>query len=144
MIKIAQEKNFENKIKKWLEKQGIYALGTPEQDITLPPLGYYEKRWGGGIYTKKGLPDLHIVVNGISIDAEVKAQNGKPSELQKHNVVQINQSGSISMILYPEGFQSFKNIVEGLIQCRYHIQELKHLKTVNSNTKCDILTEYKH
>ena len=144
MIKIAQEKSFEKKVKKWLEKQGIYPLGTPEQDITVPPCGYYEKRWGGGIYTKKGLPDLHVVVNGINIDAELKAPNGKPSELQEHNVVQINQSGSISMILYPEGFQNFKNIVEGLIQCKCHIQELKHLKVVNSNTKCDILTEFKH
>lgn len=140
---MAAEKNFENKIKKWLEKQGVYALGTPEQDITVPPCGYWEKRWGGGIYTKKGLPDLHIVVNGISMDVEVKAQGGKPSELQKHNVVQINQSGSIAMVLFPEGFSEFKKIVEGLIQCKCHIQELMHLKTVHSDSKCDILTEYK-
>ena len=139
---MAAEKSYENKIKRWLEKQGIYALGTPEQDITIPPCGYYEKRWGGGIYTKKGLPDMHIVVNGINVDAEIKAPFGKPSELQKHNVVQINQSGSISMVLYPEGFESFKKIVEGLIQCKCHIQELNNLKTVNSNTRCDILTKY--
>jgi hypothetical protein len=105
------EKQFENSLKRWLEKQGIYALGTPKQDITLPPCGYYEKRWGGGVYTKKGLPDLHIVVNGINIDAEVKAPNGRPSELQKHNVVQINQSGSIAMILYPDGFEQFKKLI---------------------------------
>ncbi len=95
------------------------------------------------MYTKKGLPDLHIVVNGINIDVEVKAPNGRPSELQKHNVVQINQSGSIAMILYPDGFENFKRIVEGVIQCRCHIQELKHLKDVHSGTKCDILTEFR-
>ena len=144
MIKIAAEKSFENKIKRWLEKQGIYPLGTPEQNMVIPPCGYHEKRWGGGIYTKKGLPDLHIVVNGINVDVEVKAPNGKPSELQMHNVVQINQSGSISMILYPEGFENFKKIMEGLIQCKCHIQELIHIKTVNSSTKCDILTKYEH
>ena len=130
-------------MKKWLETKGIYPLGTPKQNITVPPCGYYEKRWGGGVYTKKGLPDLHIVVNGINIDVEVKAPNGRPSELQKHNVVQINQSGSIAMILYPDGFYNFKNIVEGVISCKHHIQELIHLKDVHSGTKCDILTEYK-
>ena len=140
---MAQEKSFENRLKKWLEKQGIYPLETPKQEITVPPCGYYEKRWGGGIYTKKGLPDMRIVVNGINIDAELKAPTGKPSELQKRNVVQINQSGSIAMVLYPDGFENFKKIVEGVMQCKYHIQELKHLKDVHSGTKCDILTEYK-
>lgn len=140
---MAQEKNFENRLKNWLEKQGVYPLGTPKQDMTVSPCGYYEKRWGGGVYTKKGLPDLHIVVNGINIDVEVKAPNGRPSELQKHNVVQINQSGSIAMILFPDGFENFKKIVEGVIQCRCHIQELNALKGVHSSTKCDILTEYK-
>jgi len=140
---IAQEKNFENRLKKWLEKQGIYPLGTPKQNITVPPCGYYEKRWGGGVYTKKGLPDLHIVVNGINIDVEVKAPKGRPSDLQKHNVVQINQSGSIAMILFPDGFENFKNIILGVIQCRCHIQELNALKGVHSNSKCDILTEFK-
>ena len=141
---MGQEKVFENKVKKWLESEGIYPLGTAEQDITVAPCGYWEKRWGGGKYTKNGLPDMHIVVNGINIDAEAKAPNGRPSELQKHNVVQINQSGSIAMVLYPDGFENFKNIVKGVKRCSSHIQELKHLKGVNSNSKCDILTEYKH
>ena len=140
---MAAEKNFENRLKKWLESLGVYPLGTPKQNVTVAPCGYYEKRWGGGIYTKKGLPDLHIVINGINLDVEVKAPNGRPSELQKHNVVQINQSGSIAMILYPDGFEQFKKIVEGVIQCRCHIQGLNALKGVHSSTKCDIVTEYK-
>ena len=144
MIEIGAEKQFENRLKKWLESKGIYSLGTPKQDMYTSPCGYWEKRWGGGVYTKKGLPDMHIVVNGISIDVEVKAPNGRPSELQKHNVVQINQSGSVAMILYPDGFENFKRIVEGVMQCKFHIAELNCLKTVNSNTKCNILMEYKH
>lgn len=143
MIFIAAEKNFENRLKKWLEKQGIYPLGIPKQNITVPPCGYYEKRWGGGVYTKKGLPDLHIVVNGINIDVEVKAPNGRPSDIQKHNVVQINQSGSIAMILYPDGFENFKNIILGVSNCKFRIAELKHLMDAHSNSKCDILTEFK-
>lgn len=137
---MAAEKNFENKVKKWLESIGVYSLGTGKDKMTVVPCGYYEKRWGGG-YSKAGLPDLHIVVNGINLDAELKASNGRPSELQKQKVVQINRSGSIAIILYPEGFENFKNIVKGVKECSFPIAELNALKSVNSNSKCDTLTE---
>ena len=84
---------------------------------------------------------MHIVVNAISLDVELKASNGKPSELQKHNVKQINNSESIAMILYPEGFEQFKLIVEGVMECSGHIVKLNHLKSVHTSSKCDILTE---
>ena len=119
---MAAEKNFENRLKDWLETEGIYPIGIEKQKITVTPCGYYEKRWGGG-YSKKGLPDMHIVVNGVNIDAELKASNGRPSALQKHNVIQINTSGSIAMILYPEGLEEFKSIVKGVKQCNGHIAE---------------------
>lgn len=137
---MAAEKSFENRLKSWLESEGIYPLGTEKQKMTIISCGYYEKRWGGG-YSKKGLPDMHIVVNGVNIDAELKASDGRPSELQKHNVMQINASGSIAMILYPEGFEEFKSIVKGVKQCNGHIAELNNLKNAHSNTRCNILTE---
>ena len=80
---MAAEKAFEEKLKDWLESEGIYALGTERQKMTTEPCGYWEKRWGGGKYTKAGMPDMHIVVNGISVEAELKAPNGRPSPLQK-------------------------------------------------------------
>jgi hypothetical protein len=136
---MAAEKNFENRLKRWLESIGVYPLGTAKDKMTVSPIGYYEKRWGGG-YSKAGLPDVHIVVNGVNIDAELKASNGRPSELQKHDVAQINNSGSIAMILYPEGFEEFKLIVEGVKKCNGHIAELNALKNAHSNSKCNILT----
>lgn len=136
---MAAEKNFENRVKKWLQGLGIYPLGTVKDKMPVPPIGYYEKRWGGG-YSKKGLPDMHIVANGISLDVELKAADGKPTDLQKRNIKQINNSGSIAMILYPEGFEQFKNIMEGVIQCKVHIQQLNVLKAANASTKCDMLT----
>lgn len=136
---MAAEKNFENRLKRWLMAEGVYPLGTPDNEMTVAPCGYYEKRWGGG-YTKSGLPDMHIVVNGISIDAELKASNGRPSELQKHNVKQVNKSGSIAVILYPEGFQEFKSIVKGVKECNGHIAKLNVLKDAHSSSKCNILT----
>lgn len=136
---MAAEKNFENRVKKWLQGLGVYPLGTAADKMDVPPIGYYEKRWGGG-YSKKGLPDMHIVVNGINLDVELKASNGNPSDLQKQKIRQINNSGSIALILYPEGFEQFKKIVKGVIQCKVHIHPLNALKAANGSTKCDMLT----
>ena len=52
---MAGEKNFENRLKKWLESEGVYPLGEPVDRMKAPPCGYYEKRWGGGRYVKAGL-----------------------------------------------------------------------------------------
>lgn len=118
---MAAEKLFEDKLKRWLESEGIYALGTPEQDIATPPCGYWEKRWGGGKYTKAGLPDMHIVVNGISIEAELKAPNGRPSELQRQKLNQIDNAGCIGLVLFPKDFENFKKLVL-FVKNNYHIQ----------------------
>ena len=116
---MAAEKQFENRVKRYLETLGVYPLGCPHDKMTVPPVGYYEKRWGGG-YSK--------------------APTGRPSELQKFMVVQINECGSIGLILWPEGFPEFKKIIEGVMQCSIHILALEHLKNAHSNTKCNILT----
>ena len=108
---MAAEKSFESALKRWLESEGIYALGTPEQDMVAEPCGYWEKRWGGGKYTKAGMPDMHIVVKGISIEAELKAPNGKPSELQIQKLNQIDDSGCIGLVLFPKDFENFKKLI---------------------------------
>jgi hypothetical protein len=137
---MAEEKNFENRVKRWLEGLGVYPLGTARDKMPVPPVGYYEKRWGGGL-SKSGLPDLHLVVNGISLDVELKSSVGRPTELQKHNIRQINGAGSIAMVLYPRGFEQFKGIVKGVIKCNLAIPALNALKAVPSNIGCDILTD---
>ena len=43
---------------------------------------------------------------------EVKAPNGKPSELQKMNIRKINQCGGYGVVLYPDQFDDFKSMVE--------------------------------
>lgn len=109
---MAAEKTFEEKLKKWLESEGIYALGTPQQDMTTPPCGYWEKRWGGGKYIKAGMPDMHIVVNGISIEVELKAPRGKPSDLQIQKLNQIDDAGCIALVLYPKDFEKFQRMMQ--------------------------------
>lgn len=108
---MAAEKQFEEKLKRWLESEGIYALGTPKQDMHTPPCGYWEKRWGGGKYIKAGMPDMHIVVCGISIEVELKAPNGRPSEIQIQKLNQIDDAGCIGMVLFPKDFEKFQNMI---------------------------------
>lgn len=108
---MAQEKSFEERLKDWLESEGIYALGTERQKMTVTPCGYWEKRWGGGKYIKSGMPDMHIVVNGISIEAELKAPNGRPSELQEQKLNQIDDAGCIAVVLFPKDFEKFKKMI---------------------------------
>ena len=105
------EKRFEERLKRWLESEGIYALGTPAQDMTVPACGYWEKRWGGGKYIKSGMPDMHIVVRGTSVEVELKAPSGKPSELQIQKLNQIDDAGCVALVLFPKDFEKFKKLI---------------------------------
>ena len=137
-VLMAGEKNFETRLKKWLESEGIYPLGEPVDRMSAPPCGYWEKRWGGGRYVKSGLPDMKIVVKGITLEVELKATNGTPSELQKRNLAQINNSGCFGFILYPEGFETFKKIVKGVKQCEFPTAGLISLINAHTDTACDM------
>lgn len=96
---MAKEKNFENRVKRFLESVGIYALGTPRQKMQVDPVGYYEKRWGSKM-TVSGLPDLHIVVSNRSLEIELKAPEGRASDLQKRMIHQITMCGCQGYVLY--------------------------------------------
>ena len=135
---MAAEKNFEKRVVKYLTSLGIYTAGTPIQKKEVEQIGWFFKVWGGG-FQKAGIPDLICGINGIFVSVELKGSKGKPSELQIHNTISINDSNCIGLILYPEGFEEFKNIISGVISCKYHIQELNYLKTANTSTKCDTL-----
>lgn len=97
---MAAEKNFEEKVKKYLKEQGCWFI----------------KYWGGGGYTKSGVPDLLVCCEGWFIGIELKAPNGRPSELQKFNLNQIEASGGIGLILYPKDFELLKKFIEHLKQ----------------------------
>jgi Holliday junction resolvase len=91
------EKNFENKIKDFLDKQGAWYVK------------FFANRM-----TKEGIPDILACVNGYFVGIEVKAQNGKPSDLQLYHCEKIRKSGGFAFVLYPSGFDDFKKIVEDL------------------------------
>lgn len=95
---MAQEKCFENKVKKFLESEGCW----------------YIKYWAGSQFTKAGVPDILACINGHFVGIEVKAQNGKPSELQLYNIQKIRDAGGFAMVLYPSAFDRFKAFVKDL------------------------------
>ena len=121
------EKNFENRVKKYLQSKGIYAVGTSQTKMTKSPVGYYEKRFGNA-YVTAGLPDLHVSVLGADIEVELKAPNGKPSELQLRMIEQMNDTCAKAVILYEEvparykddyhyiDFDKFKNLIDEAIE----------------------------
>ena len=79
--------------------------------MTVEPCGYWEKRWAGAKYIKAGMPDMHIVVNGVSLEVELKAPNGRPSELQIQKLNQIDNAGCIGFVLFPKDFEKFQRMV---------------------------------
>lgn len=95
---MAAEKNFENKVKKFLKDEDCYFV----------------KYWGGGAFTKSGVPDILTCCNGYFVGVELKAPNGKPSDLQLHNLNEINKSGGFGILLYPDKFNEFKNFMHVL------------------------------
>jgi len=137
---MAEEKLFEGRIKKYFHSIGIYPAGYPTDRMKVEMIGWYTKIWGGG-YQKSGIPDILACVNGMFVAVEVKASDGRPSELQKLNVKRINKSGGIAVFLYPEGFEQFKELMKGVIECSTHTAALIALKSANSSTKCVILTD---
>jgi hypothetical protein len=138
---VASEKLFENRLKRWLHTVGIYAAGTPSDRMTAAQCGWFLKVWGGGMQ-KSGIPDLLLCVNGLFLAVELKGDTGTLSELQRMNTARINQSNGIGIILYPNGFEDFKKIIQGVIDCNGHTVALNALKCACSSTKCVMLTEY--
>lgn len=91
------EKQFENKVKQFLKDSGAWFV----------------KTWSNGIQ-RKGIPDIIACVNSYFIAIELKAANGKPSELQKWNIKKIRESGGIAFVLYPDQFNDFKKLIKTL------------------------------
>lgn len=124
---MAEEKQFEEQLKKWLRSEGIYPFGTPREKMITKPCGYYEKRWAGGGFTKAGLPDMHIIVNGYSIELELKAPKGQASELQKYNIQLCKWGGSFAEVVKERDFEEIKKLVLALkelppLNTKYHLR----------------------
>ena len=92
---MAEEKNLENRIKKFLKNEECWCL----------------KYWAGGGFTKSGIPDLLICCNGYFIGAEIKASNGTPSVLQIRELTKIQNASGIGVLIYPEDEITFRKLI---------------------------------
>lgn len=91
---MAQEKNYENKIKHYIDE-----------------LGGWEVKFFANRMTKNGIPDILACVGGYFVAIEVKAQNGRPSELQLYHCKKIREAGGFAFIAYPSGWEELKKIL---------------------------------
>ena len=99
---MAAEKNFENKVKAYLRTRNAYFV-----------------KFFANAFTRSGVPDILACVNGYFVGIEVKAQNGKPSDLQLHNVRQIRAAGGFAFVLYPSAYEHFIKFINGLDRDEY-------------------------
>lgn len=97
------EKQFENKIKKYLKDCGAYRV-----------------KYFGCNYSEAGTPDILACVNGYFLAIEVKAQNGVPSELQLAKIAEIRKAGGFAYVVYPSGWEQLKDIIHGLLVDNYN------------------------
>lgn len=94
---MAQEKSFENRVKKFLKENGCWHL----------------KTWSNGVQ-RSGVPDILACCKGRFVGIELKAENGKPSALQLYNLRKIEECGGYAILLYPADFELLKGFVQSL------------------------------
>ena len=78
-------------------------------------------------YTPKGIPDILACINGYFVGIEVKAQTGKPSEIQLYNVKKINDAGGFAFVLYPSKFNEFKEFIDALANDRFDREQIPEI-----------------
>lgn len=114
-----REKVFENKVKDFLKEQGCWYL----------------KTWSNGVQ-RSGVPDLLICCNGYFLGVELKAERGKPSKLQLWNIDEIRKAGGIAIVLYPDQFKAFQDLVCCVKNDR-HVKFDSHIFSFQFTFDCD-------
>lgn len=94
---MAQEKQFETQLRKYIESIG----------------GYVIKQFGCR-YTKAGLCDLTCCIKGKFVAIEVKAEKGKPSAKQLEQIELVKRSGGIAFVAYPQDFEMIQQLLADL------------------------------
>lgn len=105
---MAEEKSFENRIKNYLKAHNCWYVK------------YFANRM-----TRSGVPDILACINGFFVAIEVKASNGRPSDLQVWNRDQIRKAGGISIIVYPDQWEDFQLLIQDLIHYPNHIKTIR-------------------
>lgn len=92
---MAEEKQFENKIKKILKERGAWFL----------------KTFSNGVQ-RAGVPDLLVCYKGYFIGIEVKAEKGVISPLQVREIVHIRKAGGYALEVRPSTLNNMIEILD--------------------------------
>ena len=98
---MAEEKQFEEKVKRLLKSRGAWVL----------------KTWGGGLQ-RSGIPDLLICYKGKFMGIELKAEKGRVSELQNRELKLIRDAGGMGFVLRPSQFGDLIAILDSIDEGR--------------------------
>lgn len=90
-----REKIYENRVRRYLNSIGAWHI----------------KVWGNA-FQRSGVPDIVGCVRGKFFALEIKAEKGRPSELQLYEIRKIREAGGYARLLYPKDFESFKEEFE--------------------------------
>lgn len=91
---MAEEKIFENRIKRFLNDNGAWFVK------------FFANR-----NTREGVPDILACVGGRFVAIEVKSSKGRPSELQIYHCKKISEAGGIGIIVYPDDFDVLREML---------------------------------
>lgn len=94
---MAAEKQFETRIKRYLDSKGCWYVK------------FFANR-----NTKVGVPDILACCGGVFVGIEVKGPCGRPSELQLYNCRRINKAGGVAAVVWPDDFDQLKSIIDTL------------------------------
>ena len=97
----SREKNYENRIKAYLDKKECWFV-----------------KFFANAYTSSGIPDILVCINGRFVRIEVKQETGRPSLLQKVHLKRIGEAGGIGILAYPSGYEDLKKLIDNLCENR--------------------------
>ena len=103
---MALEKIYENKIKRYIKDHKGYCV-----------------KYHGNYYSENGTPDIMACINGYFLAIEVKAPEGKPSELQLAKIAEIRKAGGLAYVAYPSGWGKLKDVIDGLLIDKFNREE---------------------
>lgn len=91
------EKNYELKIRRYLDEVGTWHL----------------KTYSNGVQ-RAGIPDILACVNGYFVAIEVKSEVGRVSKLQTWNIQRIRQAGGVAVVSKPSQWEELKELIDEL------------------------------
>lgn len=106
---------FQKKILNFLEKNKIYAV-----------------KQNASALTKSGIPDIISNIRGLFVAIEVKKDKySKTTELQKYNIKKINDLNAIAIVLRPDKFNLFKEVITDFLKFEIiDIESCKEFKKI--------------